>query len=106
MAFMTWPTTQAGSASAWITTQPPSPWKASGVGGNRWGSWFILGPTDCSSPPTVVEQRSPGTAVEDRIAEVRRRNRAAHYRLPLSAWHQQVEQNRTPPVQLHHPELA
>ena len=52
------------------------------------------------------QQRRPRTALENGIAEVRRRNRVAHCCLPLPARHQQMEQNRTSPVQLYHPELA
>ncbi len=51
-------------------------------------------------------KRQPHTAVEDRAATPRRRYRPADHGLPSAARHEQVEQNRAPPVQLHQPQLA
>ena len=47
-------------------------------------------------------QRQPHAPVEGRAAEARRRDRARDRRLPLPARHQQMEQDRAPPLQLHH----
>ena len=46
------------------------------------------------------------TAVESRVAEASRRNRAGHRGESFSPRHQQVEQDRTPSVLLHQQELA
>jgi hypothetical protein len=43
---------------------------------------------------------------EDRAAAPGRPDRPTHPGIPLPARHQQVEQNRAPPVQLHQPQLA
>src|SRR5438105_9446743 len=45
-------------------------------------------------------------AVETRIAEAGQRTRPRHRGQPPAARHQQVEQNRAPPLLLHQPELA
>ena len=52
------------------------------------------------------QQRRARAAVEGRTADAGRRDRARDHRLPPPARHQQVEQDRAPPVRLHHPELA
>jgi hypothetical protein len=52
------------------------------------------------------EQQLPFPALEGRTAEVGRRPRTAHRRLPLPARHQQVEQGRAPAVLSHHSEPA
>ena len=44
--------------------------------------------------------------VEGRAAEARRRDRPGDRRLPPPARHQQVEQDRAPPLHLHHAQLA
>jgi hypothetical protein len=46
------------------------------------------------------------TSMEDRARQARRRDRARHHRVPLPAGDLEVEQDRTPHVQLHHHELA
>ena len=52
------------------------------------------------------EQRRPRAALETGIAEAGRRDRTGDLDLPLAAGDQQVEQDRTPAVLLHQPELA
>src|SRR6202011_5599576 len=52
------------------------------------------------------QQRLAGTAVETRTAEAGQRTRPRHRGQPPAARHQQVEQDRTPPLLLHQPELA
>ena len=42
----------------------------------------------------------------DRAAEVRRRDRHSRHGLPSPARHEQMEQDRAPPVRVHHQELA
>jgi DDE family transposase len=51
-------------------------------------------------------QRQPATSVEGRAAEARQRNRTGDRGLPLPARHLEVEQNRAPPLLVHHDELA
>src|ERR1700737_1791107 len=52
------------------------------------------------------QQWSAAAAVEGRTAEARGRTRSRHHRLPSAARHQQVEQDRAPPLLVHYPELA
>jgi len=51
-------------------------------------------------------KRQPHPALEDRTASTGRRNTSCDPRLPLPARHQQMEQDRAPPVQLHQHQLA
>ena len=75
--------------------------------------WQQLGPSATPTPRRLIDhrrlrrlKRQPHPAVEDRAAAPGRRHRPCDQRLPLPARHQQVEQDRAPPVQLHHHELA
>src|SRR6266700_1256734 len=52
------------------------------------------------------QQRLAGAAVEMRAAEAGSPARSRHRGQPPASWHQQVEQNRAPPLLLHQPELA
>src|SRR6266478_1627517 len=52
------------------------------------------------------QQRLAGAVVETRTTEAGQRARPRHHGLPPAARHQQVEQNRTPALLLHQPELA
>src|SRR4029077_16550940 len=52
------------------------------------------------------KQRRARQAVEARVTTLRQRNRFARYRDASAARHEQMEQDRTPSVCLHHPELA
>jgi hypothetical protein len=52
------------------------------------------------------QQRLAGAAVETRIAEAGQRTRPRHRGQPPAARHQQVEQDRAPPLLVHQPELA
>src|SRR6266571_293799 len=52
------------------------------------------------------QQRLVGAAVETRTPESGQRARPRHRGQPPAAWHQQVEQNRAPPLLFHQPELA
>ena len=52
------------------------------------------------------QQRLSHAGVEDRTAATGRRTPAAHHRVPLSAGHEQVEQDRASPLLSHHHELA
>ncbi len=51
-------------------------------------------------------QRVPGAGLEDRARRVRLGHRSAGDGLPSTAWHLEVEQDRTPAVQPDHDELA
>jgi hypothetical protein len=52
------------------------------------------------------QQRLAGAAVETRTPEAGQRARSRHHGQPPASRHQQVEQNRVPPLLLHQPELA
>ena len=71
------------------------------------------GSPDLSASGTAVhhggfrwQQRRSGAALENGTAEAGRRNRPGDFHLPLSAGHQQVEQDRAPAVLLHQSKLA
>src|SRR6202048_5278369 len=51
-------------------------------------------------------QRLPDPRLEDRAGQARHRNRSVHHRVPPTAGHEQVEQDRTPAVLPDHHELA
>jgi len=52
------------------------------------------------------QQRLQGSVVEAGVGPPRNGDGPTHSRMPLPAWHQQVEQDRASPVLLHHDELA
>src|SRR6266705_4114323 len=52
------------------------------------------------------KQRVAVAVVEIRIAEIRRSDGIVYFGLPLSSWHQQMEQDRTPAVFLYLLKLA
>src|SRR3954447_9733531 len=52
------------------------------------------------------QQRLARAAVEARVARPRDRTRPRHHGSPPAAWHEQVEQDRAPPVLVHQHELA
>ena len=52
------------------------------------------------------QQRLARSLVESRAAEARRRTRRSDHRVSLAARHEQMEQDRAPPVLVHHRQLA
>ena len=76
----------------------------------RW--WRTMGPGLSRGHPATDhrrrrrQQRRSPAAVENRAAKTNRRNCTAHCGLSLPAGDEQMEQDRTPAVLLHHPKLA
>jgi len=52
------------------------------------------------------QQRGAGQAMEARVAGLCQRNRSERDSRSPATWHQQMEQDRAPPVRIHHHELA
>ena len=98
--------TPVASASASITTPPNSRSTPSGAGRGD-------GTRELPALRSAYDhggrrrlQRLTRAAVENRTAKTRRRDRTDHQRLPLSARHVEVEQDRASPVLSHHAKLA
>src|SRR5664279_408098 len=106
MECMTSPPTPAGSAWAPTTTPQHSPSRPSAAGGTPWA------PTPTHSIESIDHRRRwwiqqlPHQTMEDRTGHPRRPNGPEDHGLPPTTWHQQMEQDRAPPVLPHLHELA
>src|SRR5262245_50772338 len=88
------------------TTPPPSRSRVSGAGGENWVDLAIQVLGGYSSPPIAAAAMKPGSPVEVRATDARRRDQVGHNRRPPPARDQQTEPDRASAVCLHHAELA
>ena len=100
-ASTTSPPTTASSASASTTTRRCSRSPRSRHGGTRWREALPRGARDLHHRRRGRQQRLPVARLEARAATRRRQARHGDPRQPLSARHQQVEQDRAPPLLVH-----
>ena len=92
----------AGSVLASTPIPPPSRSRASAAGGTSWDRRAIQVPAPDHHRRLRRQQRRAGQAVEARTPALRRRDRTESDGRSSAARHQQMEQDRAPPVRLHH----
>ena len=100
-----------GSDQGWVTVGDDHDTARFAVQPSGW--WAQMGQSRFPGATTLLDlrrrrrfQRLSGPGLEGRTGQLGGRHRTGDHRLPLSAGHVEVEQDRAPHVQLHHHELA